>query len=171
MNAVLEQQVFDPKSFRNALGSFATGVTIITTRTAAGEPIGLTANSFNSVSLDPPLVLWSIARHSALQAAFTAASHWAINILGAAQAPLARQFAQRGADRFGGLEFDAGLAALPLLRGCIAHLQCQRFSATNLGDHTLMIGRILALEGSTAEPLVFQAGQFMCCSRSMPESR
>ena len=162
---------FDPKALRRVLGCFVTGVCVLTARDPEGRPVGMTVNSFSSLSLDPPLVLWSIARHSALQAAFTAASHWAINILGAAQAPLARQFAQRGADRFGGLEFDAGLAALPLLRGCIAHLQCQRFSATNLGDHTLMIGRILALEGSTAEPLVFQAGQFMCCSRSMPESR
>ena len=159
---------FDPKALRRVLGCFATGVCVLTARDPDGRPVGMTVNSFSSLSLDPPLVLWSIARHSALHAAFTAASHWAINILGVAQAPLAQQFAQRGADRFGGLEFDAGLAALPLLRGCIAHLQCHRFGATDLGDHTLMIGRILALEGSTAEPLVFHAGQFLRCSAAAP---
>lgn len=158
MNAVLEQQVFDPKSFRNALGSFATGVTIITTRTAAGEPIGLTANSFNSVSLDPPLVLWSQAVASSRSAAFTSAKHYAINVLSSDQLELSERFVASGG--FEGLAFDEGLGGVPLLRGSCAIFECSSEARHPGGDHVIYIGRVERFHRADGEPLAFHAGRY-----------
>src|SRR5688500_3356715 len=108
---------FSSQEFRAALGMFATGVTIVTARTPEGDVIGLTANSFNSVSLDPPLVLWSLAQAAASLPAFRAGSHYAINILAADQKPLAERFALRGADRWKGVSFTEGMGGAPLLAG------------------------------------------------------
>ena len=104
---------FSQSEFRTALGMFATGVTIVTARSATGEPVGLTANSFNSVSLDPPLVLWSLARSAASMPAFSAGSHYAINILSADQQALAQRFATKGVDRFADLAFVDGAGGAP----------------------------------------------------------
>src|SRR4249919_2131388 len=108
----------DAREFRGALGAFTTGVTIVTTRDDGGHDVGLTVNSFNSVSLEPPLVLWSLARNAASLPAFVAAEHFAVHILAADQEPLSNRFAQRGADKFAGLELARGEGGVPLLPGC-----------------------------------------------------
>src|SRR6478736_2169976 len=115
---------FSSQEFRAALGMFATGVTIVTARATDGQVIGLTANSFNSVSLTPPLVLWSLARAAASLSVFSAGSHYAINILAADQRELAERFALRGADRFSGVAFDQGAGGAPLLHGAAATFEC-----------------------------------------------
>src|SRR5512140_2417984 len=111
---------FSSLEFRAALGMFATGVTIVTARTPDGQVIGLTANSFNSVSLDPPLVLWSLSKAAASLPAFRAGSHYAINILAADQKPLAERFAVKGSDRWTGVSFTEGMGGAPLLAGAAA---------------------------------------------------
>src|SRR5512143_589785 len=119
------QNAFDPLEFRKALGSFATGVTIITTRAEDGTPIGLTVNSFNSVSLNPPLVLWSLAETSLSLPIFRAATHWAVHVLASDQEDLSGRFARRGENKFAGLDVDEGLGGVPLLKGCAARFQCR----------------------------------------------
>src|SRR5690242_11924640 len=111
---------FEPKEFRKALGSFATGVTIITTRAADGTRIGLTCSSFNSVSLNPPLVLWSLENNSLSLQAFKDAGHWAVHVLAADQEELSGRFARRGANKFAGLTLEEGVGGTPLLTGCTA---------------------------------------------------
>src|SRR3546814_18284855 len=113
-------QAFDPTEFRKALGTFATGVTIITARTVDGTPVGLTANSFNSVSLSPPLVLWSLANTSANLEVFRAAEYWAVHVLATDQEALSGRFSKRGIDKFAGLAIDRGSGYTPLFRGCAA---------------------------------------------------
>ncbi|MBX9834116.1 MAG: flavin reductase family protein, partial [Burkholderiaceae bacterium] len=115
---------FSTREFRDALGMFATGVTIVTARDAQGDLIGLTANSFNSVSLDPPLVLWSLSRAAASMAAFANGSHYAINVLAADQKALAERFATRGVDRWSGVEHNPGISDAPVLAGCAATFEC-----------------------------------------------
>ena len=115
---------FSSAQFRTALGMFATGVTIVTARTQEGELVGLTANSFNSVSLDPPLVLWSLSRAAASLPAFQAGSHYAINVLGADQQALAQRFATRRVDRFADVDFVQGTCGAPLLAGAVATFEC-----------------------------------------------
>ena len=120
----------DAREFRNALGSFTTGVTIVTTRDASGHDVGLTANSFNSVSLDPPLVLWSLAKSSTSLSAFVEAKHFAVHILAADQEPLSNRFATRGADKFAGLQIERGEGGMPLLHGCAARFDAAPRIAT-----------------------------------------
>ena len=120
--------------FRSALGMFATGVTIVTARTATGELIGLTANSFNSVSLAPPLVLWSLARAAGSMPAFSTGSHYAINVLAADQRALAERFALKGADRWAGVAFQEGAGGAPLLAGAAATFECFNRSRYEEGD-------------------------------------
>ena len=115
---------FSPKEFRSALGMFATGVTIVTAMTSDGKPIGLTASSFNSVSLDPPLVLWSLSRAAASLPVFSAGSHYAINVLANDQKTLAQRFALKGADRWAGVSFTEGMGGAPLLTGAAATFEC-----------------------------------------------
>ena len=115
---------FSRQEFRSALGMFATGVTIVTARTADGDLVGLTANSFNSVSLEPPLVLWSLSRSAASMVALSTGSHYAINILAADQKELAERFAGKREDRWEGVEFTDGLSGAPLLAGAAATFEC-----------------------------------------------
>jgi flavin reductase (DIM6/NTAB) family NADH-FMN oxidoreductase RutF len=150
---------FDPREFRNALGSFATGVTIITTRDAEGAPVGITASSFNSVSLDPPLVLFSLARTARSLPAFAGAQHWAVHILRAEQEELCGRFARSGADKFAGLDFASGEGGAPLLGGCAARMQCRTAFRYEGGDHLIFVGEVLAFDRAEAPPLVFHAGR------------
>src|SRR5690606_8708289 len=115
---------FSSLEFRASLGMFATGVTIVTARTSTGELVGLTANSFNSVSLDPPLVLWSLARAAGSMAAFSNGLHYAINVLAADQQLLAERFAARVPDRWAGVNFTEGVNGAPLLAGAVASFEC-----------------------------------------------
>ncbi|HUP92399.1 MAG TPA: flavin reductase family protein, partial [Solimonas sp.] len=156
---------FDATEFRKALGSFATGVTIITTRAADGAPLGLTVNSFNSVSLNPPLVLWSLAESSLSLPIFRAASHWAVHVLAADQDQLSARFARRGEDKFAGLDVETGAGDVPLLRGCTARFQCRTAFQYEGGDHTIFVGEVLAFDRSEAAPLVFHSGRYAHATR------
>lgn len=152
---------FDTPQFRQALGMFATGVTIVTARTAQGELVGLTANSFNSVSLTPPLVLWSLSKAAGSMAAFSAGSHYAINILAADQQDLARQFAARGIDRYRDVAFDTGAQGAPLLHGAVATFECFNRSRYEEGDHVIFVGEVEHCSYRPgASPLLFHGGQF-----------
>ena len=150
----------DSRHFRNALGRFTTGVTIITCLDATGEPVGLTANSFNALSLDPPLVLWSLRVASPSMGAFEAAPRFAINVLAESQVELSRRFATRSEDRFADLPWAAGEQGSPVLAGCAAVFECETLSHQIAGDHRLFIGRVLACSESPLPPLLFQAGHY-----------
>jgi flavin reductase (DIM6/NTAB) family NADH-FMN oxidoreductase RutF len=140
---------------------FATGVTIVTARAADGSFVGLTANSFNSVSLSPPLVLWSLSRSAGSMASFSTGSHYAINILGAEQQDLARQFASRDGDRFAGVAFSAGAGGAPLLNGAAATFECFNRSRYEEGDHVIFVGEVENCAHRTgASPLLFHGGKF-----------
>jgi flavin reductase (DIM6/NTAB) family NADH-FMN oxidoreductase RutF len=152
---------FSARDFRLALGMFATGVTIVTARSADGRVIGLTANSFNSVSLQPPLVLWSLARSAASLAVFSAGSHYAINVLAADQKALAERFATRGADRFQGVTFDEGAGGAPLLHGAAANFECFNRSRYEEGDHVIFVGEVERCSSRAgASPLLFHGGRY-----------
>ena len=150
----------DSRLFRNALGRFTTGVTIVTCLDATGERVGLTANSFNALSLDPPLVLWSLRVASPSMAAFEAAPRFAINVLAESQVELSRRFAARSENRFADLPWAAGEHGSPVLAGCAAVFECETLSHQIAGDHRLFIGRVLACSESPLPPLVFQAGHY-----------
>ncbi len=150
----------DPKALRAALGRFATGVTIITCRTADGQAVGLTANSFQSLSLEPPLVLWSLRRSSVSLAAFEAAEHFAINVLAQEQVDLSRRFASPAGDRFADGVWGSGLGGVPVLAGSAAVLECARHAAHDGGDHRLFIGRVVRVADLAVAPLVFQSGHY-----------
>lgn len=150
----------DGKHFRNALGSFATGVTIVTTSDAEGRDVGLTANSFNSVSLDPPMVLWSLARSSASLPAFMENDHFAVHVLAADQQPLSDLFARRGAEKFGGAPVHRGAGGVPLLDGCSARFQCKTAFRHEGGDHVILVGEVLAFDHFEKAPLVFHGGKY-----------
>ncbi|MBV5291995.1 MAG: flavin reductase family protein [Curvibacter lanceolatus] len=150
----------DSNRLRRVLGSFATGVTIVTTRSAGGRPVGLTANSFSSVSLSPPLVLWSLRRDSSAMESFVTARHWAVHVLSAEQQSLSDRFARRSEDRFAELEIGHGEGGVPLLSDCAAVLQCCTVAQHLAGDHVIFIGEVLACEHREAQPLVFHAGRY-----------
>ena len=152
---------FSRGEFRAALGMFATGVTIVTARTADGALIGLTANSFNSVSLDPPLVLWSLSRGARSLEAFSTGSHYAINVLAADQKALAERFASPAADRWAGVAFTEGAGGSPVLAGAAATFECASRSRYEEGDHTIFVGRVEACSHRVgASPLLFHGGRF-----------
>lgn len=152
---------FSRSEFRTALGMFATGVTIVTARTALGQLVGLTANSFNSVSLNPPLVLWSLSQAAASLSAFSTGSHYAINILGADQKNLARRFAAKDVDRFADVPFVEGVGGAPLLAGAAASFECFNRSRYEEGDHVIFIGEVeRCTHRAGASPLLFHGGKF-----------
>src|SRR6185437_2508362 len=148
------------RRFRNALGAFATGVTIVTTREADGRDVGLTANSFNSVSLDPPMVLWSLAKNSRSLPAFLEASHFAVHVLAANQEELSLRFATRGADKFSGLDIDRGPQQVPLLHGCSARFVCRTAFRHEAGDHMIFVGEVEAFDRSDLPELLFHRGRY-----------
>ncbi len=148
----------DETELRNALGRFATGVTVVTTMTPSG-PLGMTANSFTSVSLDPPLVLWSPARRSQRFPAFEAASHFAIHVLSRVQMPLAQRFARDGYD-FSGLGTHPGHGGAPLFEGCAARFECRHTAQYDGGDHLICVGEVLRLDENDIAPLVYHCGSY-----------
>ena len=152
---------FSPRDFRAALGMFATGVTIVTARTASGELAGLTASSFNSVSLDPPLVLWSLGRAAGSMAAFSNGQHYAINVLATDQQALAERFAARDVDRWQGVDFVEGVSGAPLLTGCVATFECFNRSQYIEGDHVIFVGEVeRCTRRARAAPLLYHGGRF-----------
>jgi 4-hydroxyphenylacetate 3-hydroxylase, reductase component len=150
----------DSRHLRTALGRFTTGVTIVTCTDAEGRFVGLTANSFNSLSLDPPLVLWSLRQSSPNLAAFAAATRFAVNVLAEAQVDLSRRFAAPVPDRFAEGAWALGEQGAPVLAGCAAVFECESLSHQVAGDHQLFIGRVLACTESALPPLVFQGGHY-----------
>lgn len=150
----------DSKAFRNALGQFATGVTVITTLDANGNRVGMTANSFSSVSLDPMLVLWSIAKTSKAFDVFMSAPCFAIHVLNARQKQLSSQFASNCDDRFTGIDTVAGHGDVPLLTDYSAVFQCETAARHEGGDHVIIVGRVVAFDNKALPPLVFHAGRY-----------
>lgn len=153
----------DPKQtadLRRALARFVTGVTIVTAAGPAGAPIGVTVNAFSSVSLDPPLVLWSLSGRSSRRPDFLAASHFAINVLGEAQQDLSTRFAGPPETRFCGVDWQLGLGGAPLLEGSLATFECAHAGQVPAGDHLLLLGRVERFQHRTGRPLVFFASGY-----------
>ncbi len=152
---------FSSADFRLALGMFATGVTIVTARGADGGLLGLTANSFNSVSLEPPLVLWSLAKAAGSMAEFSAGSHYAINILAADQHALALRFSAKGVDRWADVAYSTSRSGAPLLDGAAATFECFNRSRYDEGDHVIFVGEVEHCAHRVgASPLLFHGGKF-----------
>lgn len=150
----------DPRDFRNALGTFGTGVTVVTAMSAEGKPYGVTCNSFASVSLNPPLVLWSLGMFSQGLPIFQNASHFTVNVLGLSQRALALQFAKSSGDKFAGVEWQPGLGDAPVLAGSVAQFQCRAVNRYYGGDHIIFLGAVEAYAYSGDEPLMFSRGGF-----------
>ncbi|MDE2427671.1 MAG: flavin reductase family protein [Burkholderiales bacterium] len=156
-----EKRDFDSRHFRHALSQFATGVTVITTRLADDTFLGLTASSFNSVSLEPPLILWSLGNAANSMPVFSGNSHYVVNVLSAEQAWLAEQFASRKKDRFEGVEFTLSRTGHPVLKGVSAWFECHNRSRYPEGDHVIFVGEVEHCEFNPQAPLVYHAGQFV----------
>jgi flavin reductase (DIM6/NTAB) family NADH-FMN oxidoreductase RutF len=159
--AVPVQHAQDSKALRAALGSFATGITVVTVRGPSGEAVGLTVNSFNSVSLEPPLVLWSLSLASPSLDVVSRASHFAVNVLSAEQGEISQRFASRIADKFAGLDSRAGIAGLPLIGGCCAWFECRTVAQYPGGDHIILLGEVERFSVGAAEtPLLYFRGAY-----------
>ena len=147
-------------TLRSALGRFATGVTIVTCVDSAGHRVGLTVNSFGALSLEPPLVLWSLRTISPSLPAFRSATHFAINVLAASEVELSRRFASPVADKFGEGVWHSGEGGVPVLNEAAAVFECETASVQEQGDHQLFIGRVLRYTDGGVSPLVFHAGRY-----------
>lgn len=158
MTEILDPGAEDGRAFRAALGRYATGVTVITTRTAEG-PLAMTANSFTSLSLAPPLVLWCPATGSARYPGFAAAAHYAIHVLAADQIDLCRRFAREGRD-FSGIAAEETPEGAPALPGCLARFDCAAEAAHPGGDHAILVGRVLRAVTRSGDPLLFWGGRY-----------
>ncbi len=150
----------DPMKFRRALGNFATGVTIMTAQNAEGEKVGVTANSFNSVSLDPALILWSIDKNSSSFHVFEQATHFAVNILSGSQIELSNKFARRNIDKYDGTSYRAGAGQAPILEHCSAVFECERHQIIDGGDHWIIIGKVVNFHDEGRSPLVYHQGAY-----------
>lgn len=149
-----------PELYRQVMGCFPTGVTIMTVALPDGQRVGVTASSFNTVSLDPPLILWSLSLRAPSLAAFRAADHFAVNVLADGQDALARQFARPAADKFAGIASHPGLTGAPLIEGALAHIECRVSARHAGGDHEIILGEVVGLSHGEGEPLVFRGGRF-----------
>jgi flavin reductase (DIM6/NTAB) family NADH-FMN oxidoreductase RutF len=150
----------DPRDFRNALGTYATGVTIITAIAADGKPYGITCNSFASVSLNPPLVLWSLGVYSSSLSVFQNASHFTVHVLGTSQQALANRFAKSSEDKFAGVDWMPGLGNAPVLASSVANFQCRSVNRYYGGDHVIFLGAVEAYAYNAQEPLLFARGTY-----------
>jgi flavin reductase (DIM6/NTAB) family NADH-FMN oxidoreductase RutF len=161
----------DARSFRDVLGRFATGVVIVTAAAADGHPVGMTINSFNAVSLDPPLVLFSVDVRARSLKTLKAAPGLAVNILARSQQDLSDRFARPRDDKWEGVRWRAGVGGAPLLEGAIAHIECERHACHDGGDHLIFVCRVVALEacGVHEEPLAWYRGRY--CGLDRGEGR
>lgn len=150
----------DPRDFRNALGAYGTGVTIITATAADGKPYGITCNSFASVSLNPPLVLWSLGVYSSSLTVFQNASHFTVHVLGTSQQALANRFAKSSEDKFTGVDWTPGLGNAPVLAESVANFQCRSVNRYYGGDHVIFLGAVEAYAYNANEPLLFARGAY-----------
>jgi flavin reductase (DIM6/NTAB) family NADH-FMN oxidoreductase RutF len=170
-----EQSRFDPRDLRRALGQYATGVTVVTTEDAAGNRYGMTANSFTSVSINPPIILWAAAKSSPSMPAFEAATHFAVNVLASDQHHLSRQFSISGADKFEGVPLVApeqvanpatdDVVHPPILDGTVAHFVCRTRQRVDAGDHVVFFGDIESYDAPGGEPLVFHSGFYRLATK------
>ena len=151
---------FTEREFRDAMAQLATGVTVITARASDDTFVGFTANSFNSISLEPPLVAWSLSRRSRSLAVFESAQHYCVNVLAHDQVELARRFSRPHADRFAGVQYRLGVAGAPLIEGCTAWVECNHHALHVAGDHMLFLGRVEACGHRKAPPLVWHGGGY-----------
>lgn len=151
----------DKRAFRKALGNFATGVTVITARSADGSLVGVTANSFSSVSLEPPLVLWSLDNAAYSRTIFEAAGSFTVNILAANQTELSNRFASRGEfDKFSGVAFRSGLGGAPVFDGIAASFECRTVAIHDGGDHRIFLGQVEVFADHGLAPLLFHRGNY-----------
>ena len=155
----LDQADTDPRLLRHALGRFATGVTVITTQ-VDGKRQGLTVNSFTAVSLDPPLVLWSLRLVAPSLDGFRRSGHFVVNVLSSEQSDASRRFAAPHEDKFEGLSFSPGLGGCPMLDGSLAIFECRTESTIDGGDHVIFIGRVVRAHYRDGDPLIFAGGRY-----------
>jgi len=155
-----ESLSFDATTFRRTLGMFATGIAVVTARTRDGKPIGLTISSFNSVSLEPPLIVWSLANNSALREELENCSHYAINVLAENQQDISNLFASKAEDRFANLTWEDGLGGAPVLEGCCAVFEVRNTQRYPGGDHVIFIGEVERCDKAEHAPLVFFGGKY-----------
>lgn len=152
---------FDSKQLRNVLGHYPTGVTIITAMDTAGSPFGMTANSFASVSLDPPLILWSVGAEGSGHDIFVEAEHFCVHFLSQEQEDLSSLFADKQENRFENIDWSPGKLGAPLLPGCMCRIQCTREAVYPGGDHSIILGKAVYIESTQEKkPLVFHQGQY-----------
>lgn len=150
----------DSRELRNALGCFTTGVCVISTVNAQGEPLGLTANSFASVSLDPPLVLWSLQNNSDVYDVFAKPRYYAINVLAKEQQDHSNRYAQKGDHLLAPEHFSSGKFGAPILRGALVSFECELHASHDGGDHLIIVGRVLDMQAREGEPLLFYCGGY-----------
>ena len=150
----------DPFQFRQLLGRFATGVTILTTTTPEGQPLGMTANSLASVSLHPPLISVCVDREAEMHPVILQASEFVVNVLASAQEALARRFSDKHEDRFDGVGYHLSPEGLILLDGALAHIVCERQATYPAGDHTIVLGRVVGGATHEGHPLLFYRGGY-----------
>ena len=150
---------FSEHQLRDALGQFATGVTIVTTVDAVGQPVGMTVSSFNAVSLNPPLVLWSLGRATSLYPVFASCQHYAIHVLALEQEALARRFASKVEQRFAGVDWQANAQGVPIIPGAGAVFECALRHQYDGGDHLIIVGEVLQCQHQSVAPLLYHAGQ------------
>lgn len=158
----------DLRQFRHALGRFATGITVITTSTPDGKREGLTANSFGAVSLEPPLVLWSLRQDAMSLPSFRQGRYFAVNVLASHQRSLSNHFARPAPDKFEKVRWRPGLGDCPTLPDCLALFECRTERTIEAGDHVLFIGRVERFEWRAGDPLVFSCGHY-CLTATLPE--
>ncbi len=151
----------DERALRDALGGFCTGVTVVTAQTPEGERLGITVSSFNSVSLDPPLILFSLDLKALSIEGFRAAGSFAINVLSASQEDMCLQFAQPKGDKWAGVDFRYGETGAPILDGCVTTLDCRTYAIYDGGDHLIFVGEVVDIATDAAvQPLLYYRGRF-----------
>lgn len=166
----MSEKVFDQREFRNALGNFATGVTVVTTKSKKGEYIGVTANSFASVSMDPPMVLWSLDKRSLSLTDYQESGFYAVNVLSDKQLELSNQFARQGGDKFEGVDFVEGLAGCPLIKDTIAKFQCKVVHQYEGGDHIILVAQVIDFDKTDDDGLLFYKGNYSL-SKPHPDAK
>ena len=164
----MSQPEIDSRALRDALSSFATGVTIVTTADTADEPIGMTASSFNSVSMDPPLILWSVTKTALSAPIFEKAEHFAVHILAADQMALSNRFARSGVDKFDGVDYRLDTNGVPRLAGVLTRFDCKTWSVYEGGDHWIIVGEVQDMETEKGEGLVFSGGSYATAASIQP---
>lgn len=160
----MTNSLFDSGDFRAALSTFATGVTIVTATENDGTPVGMTASSFNSVSMDPPLVLWSVTKTALSAPVFKASSHFAVHVLASSQVELSNRFARSGTDKFANIEFEKNANGCPVFPDCLSRFDCETWQVYEGGDHWIIVGKVLDINRQNDEGLVFSDGSYATAS-------